>query len=264
MTSCPNCGLQFSDPSLKPSFCPNCGERFDGEFGATPSGPALIGAFWGRLWQILTRPTEFFRQMPVRGGLAGPLAFALVVHWIGASVTFIWNSLLGGAIGSYVNQIIQMAGDVAEVDHPGRTAQLFEMSERIQHWVWGAGSVIADPFLTLARILFISFWIYLGARILVTPGKNQAPREITFESAVRVICYGLTPSILAALPLLGGVISGFYILAVTVIGAKEVYRVSSGRAMLIALFPQFLVLFLIGLIFLVFGLALLKMFASVF
>ena len=107
---------------------------------------------------------------------------------MGAAAAFVWRLFIGGAIGGYFDRMMRMAGDVAEVDNPGRNAQLMEMSERMKHWIWGAGSIIADPFLTLAQIFFISFLVFLGARIFVTPGKNGAPREITFESALRIVC----------------------------------------------------------------------------
>lgn len=240
--SCPQCGLRFSAPS--PASCPNCGENLRSELTVGAAGGlGLITGYFRQVWLILTHPSAFFRSMPVRGGVAGPLAFALVTHWLGSAVAFLWRTLIGGAVGGYLSRFMQMAGDVAEVDSPGRQGQftgVMEIGERIQHWIWGAGAVIADPFITLARILFISFLVWLGARLLVTPGRDGAPREIDFESALRVICYGLTPSILAVLPLFGGFVSMIYVVAVTVIGAREVYRVETGRAFIIALFPQFL------------------------
>lgn len=263
-TSCPKCGLKFSDPSLSPESCPNCGEMManGGGSGRGPGGP--IRGYFERVWKILTHPSAFFRTMPVRGGVSGPLAFALITHWMGAAVAYIWRIFIGGAVSGYLDRIMRMAGDVAEVDNPGRNAQIMEMADRMKHWVWGTGSIIVDPFLTLMQIFFISFLVFLGARIFVTPGKNRAPREITFESALRIVCFGMTPAILAVLPLFGGPIAYIYQVVVSVIGAREVYKIDNGRASLVALFPQVLLFGFVMLLFLAAAVAIIKFFAMSF
>jgi hypothetical protein len=217
-----------------------------------------IRGYFSRVWQILTEPTAFFKNMPTTGGVSGPLAFALITHWLGSAVGFFWHALIGGAIGEHFDALMRMAGDVAEVDNPGRNAQMMEMAERMKHWVWGAGSVIADPFLTLGQILFVSFMVFLGARIFI------ANRGVTFESALRIVCYGMTPSILTALPLFGSPIAYIYKIVVTVIGAGQVYRVGKGRATLVALFPQVLLMGILLLIFFAISLALMKFFMMAF
>ena len=134
----------------------------------------------------------------------------------------------------------------------------------MKHWIWGAGSIIADPFLTLAYFFFISFLVFLGARIFVTPGKNGAPREITFESALRIVCYGMTSAILAVLPLFGGPVAYIYQIVVSVIGAREVYRIDNGRASLVALFPQVLLFGILMMVFFAITVAVIKFFATAF
>ena len=87
-------------------------------------------------------------------------------------------------------------------------------------------------------------------------------QEITYESAVRVVCFGLTPAILAMLPLFGGFVSAICVVIVTVIGAREVYRTTTGRAVVIALFPKLLFLGVLGIGLFVLLLAAVKFFAS--
>ncbi len=194
------------------------------------------------MWAILTHPADFFRALPVTGGVAAPLAFALVSNWIGTAISFLWGLVIGKAVSEHIGSLVKIMGDVAETEYPGTTAQFADLQERLTHWIWGAGSVIIDPFTTLIQILITSFIVFLGARLFVTPGRDGAPSEITYESALRVVSYGMAPAILAGIPLLGSFVSGLCVMIVTVIAAKEVYRVGYGRAIVVALFPKLIIL----------------------
>ena len=254
-TRCAFCGTAFdpsqnpTEPGGSPGSCPACGRKPDpakdpGSTGV--SSDFLIQRYFFDLWQIITRPTRFFSRMPLTGGVAGPLAFALIAHWLGSALEFLWRSVLGGHLmdqfGRGLQGMMKMASDVADVDSPGKSALLLEARDRVIYWIWGAGSVILDPFLTVAAILFTAFFVYIGARILVTPGKNGAPQKITFESTLRILCFGMSPAILAAIPFVGGFVSSLCVLIVTVIGGREVYKISTSRSTVVVLFPKLLFL----------------------
>ena len=140
---------------------------------------------------------------------------------------------------------------------------MVDVRDQLLRWFWGVGSVIADPFLTLASILLTSIFVFAGARILV-PTDQTYRSEITYESAVRVVAYGMTPAILAAVPFVGPAVAYLGVLIVTVIAARELYRISTGRAIFVALFPKFLFLGIIltGLFF--FAAIIIKLIFSVF
>lgn len=247
--------------------CPNCGRPLAVSNSLIPSsdgGIALIRRYFSDVWEITTRPTQYFRRMPVTGGLSGPLAFALVTHWLSAAFEYLWHLLVSGMVGSQMDPVWKWVSDGYDVDSPGRGAMLMEMKDRLIHWTYGAGSVIVDPFLTLLSILFTAFFVFIGAKLLVTPLKNGAPRVITFESALRIVSYGLTPSILAFIPILGTFVAWLLVPIVTIIAAKEVYRIGSGRATVVALFPKLLFLGILLLGFSLFAIALVKMMASMF
>lgn len=226
--------------------CPSCGRTTVSAAPLLHVGFAPIRRYFTDLSQIISHPTQFFRRMPITGGLSGPLAFALVTHWLGSAVAYLWHALMSGSITERVGRLLQLAGNVTEVDHPGRGARLMALQDQITHWMWGAGSVIVDPFLTLVSIVFTTFLVWVGARILVTPGKNGAPTEITYESALRIVCFGMSPAILAVIPLVGGFVAALGAMIVTVIGAREVYRIEVGRAIVVALFPKVLLLSVVG------------------
>jgi hypothetical protein len=241
MPDCPRCGYHLAE--LTP-HCPGCGTDLQGtnRHSATPVAFTDSGNFLQRfprmLWEIHTQPTAYFKRMPISGGAAEPLAFALICHWIGAGFRFLWIWMSGDAIQGYLTQLSKLGDQFKDIDSGGRYAQWTETGKSLTTWFLSAGSVLADPFLTLAMLLFTTFFIWLGARLLVTPGKDGAPKEIAFETALRINCYGFAPAILTGLPFLGGLISWIYIWIVTIIAAKNVYKVSTTRATIVALFTQ--------------------------
>ncbi len=211
----------------------------------------MIRRYFTDLWRIMIHPVRFFLEMPVKGGMSGPLAFALITHWLGSAVGYLshglWSSLFGNLFQVYWQSALQVANNYPQIDSLGRNANWMQWKDQLTQWLWSTGSVIADPFLTLLFIVVTTFFVYIGARILVTPGKNGAPTEITYESCLRFICYGMAPSILTAIPLVGSLASSILVAIVTIIGAREVFRVGSTRATIVALFPNFLFL---GILFL--------------
>jgi hypothetical protein len=227
------------------------------------AGLGPVGAFFAAIFDITFRPARFFSRLNPYGGVLGPLAFALVVSWVGKAIEFLWKSTLSGALSRAIDPAWRLMGDLANVDHPGGDQVMFQVRDRLAHWFWGAGSVILDPFFTLAAVLFTAFFVYLGSRILVSPGRERAPSEIRFETALRLVCYGKAPLILSAVPLAGPALGTLLSSVATVIGARELYRVGWGRAIGVALFPQLLLLGLVMTAFLAMGLVLLQLFATV-
>jgi hypothetical protein len=247
LARCSRCG--YASETLLGDPCPSCGRGMGRSANPLDAGLNLILGYLNDLWRIITRPSVFFRRMPIRGGLAGPVAFALITHWVGSAISYLWKMLISGSVSGYVSELFKVAGDIADVDSPGRSAALYDLRDQFLHWAWGIGSVIVDPFITIFSILFTSFFVYLGARILVQPVKNGAPERIEYESALRIVCYGMSPAILAAIPLAGGILAPIFVAIVTIIGAREVYRIGTGRAVVVALFPKllFLGIILMGL-----------------
>ncbi len=229
----------------------------------------LLKNYFSDLFRIILKPSLFFRNMPVQGGMGQPLVFALVTHWLGEAVGFLWRTLLGETTRSwhpffhpFLQKWTQFSGDLGGIDNPGRGTQLFQLKDRLFEWWAGAGPVIADPFFTLASILMISFLLFVGVRIFISP--KATPDPFSYETALRVICFAMSPSILAALPFVGNFVASGYTLAVTVIGVREVYRISTRRALVIALFPKLIIPGIIGMGCLLFVLIVIKSLFSIF
>jgi len=249
MTQCPQCGLRF--PETGPGTanngpeCPNCGHKI------APSDRMGSGNrpadYLRDAKEILLRPSRFFRDLPLRGGLSRPLSFALIAHWIGTALAYLWIALTGSALTHLFNHV-QFNESTTFIDSPARFSMWLQTKQKMAQWfmAWflGTGSIILDPFKTLVGILFTSLFVYAGARLFVNSEKQS---EVSYESAVRLVAYGMTPAIIAVFPFLGGFAAALYVLVVTIIGAREMYRISNGRALLVALFPKLLFLGIIAL-----------------
>ncbi|MCC7441240.1 MAG: YIP1 family protein [Bdellovibrionales bacterium] len=192
------------------------------------------------LKDVHLNPTAFFSSLPPSGSLGGPLAFALIVHWFGTGLEFFWDQVTGNTFQRRAEEALKLLQEYSEIDTVSRDLWMQRTQDAFTQFLMGAGTVIADPFLTLVGILITGGLGTLGAKLLVPDDPARGAPPVTFETTVRVICYGTAPSILNALPYLGGMASKLWILIATVIGFREVYRVSGGRAFVIAVFPKLL------------------------
>lgn len=271
MIACNRCGHELNESLIGP--CPVCGfedsPRQPSKESPAPTFSSSSGLDWIRgygqeLWSVLTRPSDFFRQMPIQGGLTRPLTFALITHWIGTALAHLWKSAIGGAFSQHLKDLLRVASDLSDADPFARTQVLNSFHDQVMPWIAGTGSVLLDPFITLFSILFLSLFVFIGARILVPLGREGTPHEIPYESAVRIICYSTAPSIFSAIPIFGPLLSTLLSVVISIIGAKRVYRVDSFRAAIIALFPNLLLfgIILMGLAAVIF--LAVKIFTSVF
>lgn len=209
-----------------------------------------IQRYFGDLKAVLTQPTAFFRRVPLTDSLSRPLAFALVTHWIGVAIEHLWQAALGGLFATRFEQILKRFETLPEVESLGKGATYQQFRQAFLDWIWGTSSILLDPVWTILGIFWVAIWVYAGARLLITPGRTGANREITFHSAVRIVAYGMTASIFRAVPGVGSLAAAIGTWVLTVIGAREIYRTSTTRAVFVGLFPQMLLLgvFLIALI----------------
>jgi hypothetical protein len=225
----------------------------------------LIRGYFGTVKRVLLTPSAFFRELPLEGGLSKPLTFALVTHWIGSAFTYVWAMLAGNAVEKLANKFaFSVTSQGPDIDSAARFSRWMAVQQQAAHWFWtwfwGAGSIILDPFKTLLTIFITSMFIYVAARLFVNSDRQT---NVRYESAVRLVSYGTTPAILAAFPFVGSFAAYIYVLVVTLIGARELYRVGSGRAMLIVLFPYLLFVGIIAMGVLLLAFLALKMAVSV-
>ncbi len=211
------------------------------------------------LKKILTRPTLFFKELKRPPGVVGPLFFGIVTNWFATALEYTWFTGLRGFFGTRLTEIFRALDKSSEIDSSGQASALLAMREKVVDWMFGVGSILIDPFKTCAQILALSFFVWVGARIFAKISVDSEER-LSYESAVSIVGYSMAASLFKGVPIVGGLIAGIFIASIAIIGARETYRVSSGRAVVIALFPTLLFWAVILAVILVFFSAIVMLF----
>ncbi len=216
----------------------------------------FIQKYFRDLRTLILHPVTFFKENPVDEGLTRPLTFALVSHWIASAIRYLLANVGGTNGAATLDRWMKMMGGNEQIQMLSRNSQWNEISNQLSSWLWGMGSVIADPFSTLFWILFSSVFIFVGARILVgtMPRPDGSRAEVSYASAVHIVSFSTAAYIVTIVPYLGPLFYLFYGFYVLYIGVREIYRTTPGRALAVALFPQILVLlFILAGVALLFG-----------
>jgi hypothetical protein len=186
------------------------------------SFPANLGLAW---WESLTRPAAFYARVDGNASLSRPILYWLLL-WVAAGMlSLLW------APPDLEGLLVTVFGEGAAPDT--REFQLF--------------SFFLSPFVALA---------VLGAGTLVHHGVAVAvaARHGRMADTARVVCYAVSPIVLAALPVprfLGPFWSlgvAAWTAALLVSGFRHAHATSTGRALVIALLPGAVVLSLAVLV----------------
>jgi hypothetical protein len=249
--TCPSCGAALSGdveetaPALLPASEPGAGTGPPGPpplpppylpaAAASPPGQGQPGTPWDerdRLGfaaafvettrRVLTGPAEFFRRIPVTGGLGGPLFYAVTAGWIGlvaaALYQSVWVSIVGPSMIPFGIEREEFARVLAFMESwAGLVAQV----------VFGGISVTIGVFVT-AGILHL---------MLLLLGGGQK----TFEATFRAVCFAQAPMILFVIPVFlipgCGLLVGLWSLVLYVIGLAAAHQIGLGPTPAAVLLP---------------------------
>jgi hypothetical protein len=181
-----------------------------------------VPAFVETTRQVLTRPTDFFRRMPIAGGLGGPLLYAVTAGWIGlvaaALYQSVWVSIVGPSVLPFGIEREEFARALAFMESwAGLVAQV----------VFGGVSVTIGVFIT-SGILHL---------MLLLLGAGQK----TFEATFRAVSFAQAPMVLFVVPVFlvpgCGALLAIWSLVLYVIGLSEAHQIGRGRAAAAVLLP---------------------------
>jgi hypothetical protein len=250
MALCPVC--RHALPESTAAFCPNCGASVSAEApaGSPPpplplpsappplSGPAHAGGPGGRrfAWDdrertgilttlvettrdVLTAPREFFREMPVGGGLGSPILYALIVGWVGlAAAAFyqaIFNSITGGPFSGF-----------------GDRPELASVLGFMESWAGFVAQVVFGG-------VFVVIGVFIAAGILHLMLMLLGGARRDFEATVRVVSFSQATSLLFLLPFCGQLIGAVWTIVLYVVGLAEAHQIGAGKAAVATLLPLF-------------------------
>lgn len=161
----------------------------------------------------LFSPADFFRKMPVSGGMTDPILYALIIGMIGMLFLYLWNIMFEGMLLSYVPSAFKTM--------PGQ--DIFQT-------IGLAVIAVAAPFMIIIGLFVWSGILHLF--LMMVRGAQAG-----FEATFRVASYSYGPAILYVIPFCGGLIAGIWSLVMVIIGLKEAHTTTGGKAAFAVLAP---------------------------
>jgi hypothetical protein len=153
--------------------------------------------------ESLFSPKDFFSGLPRHGGLLNPLLYGLIVGTLGSMAGYMWSFAFGSSLPSGIT--LSKGGTVA-------VAFLVPL-------------LVFMGFVLAALLLHVSLFLVGGA--------NE-----DFEATFRVVCYSAATDLFAVLPIIGGFVGLAWKIYITVIGVREVHRISTGKSVLAFALPS--------------------------
>jgi hypothetical protein len=257
MTHCPRCQQPLPEPP--PRFCPHCGydTQAVGE-PLLPGGPEVGGAVppplpplpggapagetpWERRQQIgfaaafvettqqvLTGPSDFFRKMPVVGGIGSPLLYGMIAGYIGLLASALYSFIMRSALGS------------SSWNFGPRGGELERIMPMLTSGVGMIGQVVFGPLLVIIGLFIVSAIVHVC--LLALGGATSG-----FEGTFRVASYANAAALLRIVPVCGDIVAFFYYIVLAIIGVAEAHRISGVKAAAAVLLPFLLLCCCCGL-----------------
>lgn len=204
---CPKCGatVLFPQPGLTE-------EKFCAWETNRPFFERLI-----ETWKlIMLQPADFFRKMPVGGGMTRPLVYGVILGSFAVIMGQIW-SLCGELFLAGMLRTMERREGLEFLGSPISIA-------------FSLALIVLSPLLTVI-VLFIGAAILHVCLMLVGGAKRG------FEATMRVYCYTTSPLVLGAVPVIGSLVGTVWSLVLDIIGLAEAHGITRWRAAIAVLLP---------------------------
>ena len=192
-----------------------------------PAQTGFFDRFVETVKLLATAPAEAFARMPTAGGIGKPLAFAIIVGWIGIAVYALWMLLFGGMSVPFMDQ-----------------SQLGEAGA-----MFGISAGVAIMLMVLAPI-FVIIGVFFQAAILhlmlmLVGGANHG-----FEATTRVCSYAQAAQLAQIVPICGGLLSAVWSVILLIVGLSTAHGIPRGKAALAVILPVVLCcVFMVAMMF---------------
>lgn len=190
--------------------------------------PKLLG-FWQSfarttLW-IITQPAGFFAALTRRPAFLPALGYYLIFGVFQYVFNVIWTQLLGGMMRE---RLIEIFGEerYREVIASAIENSLF------------SSAVLTVPFLLAMQLVITSLVIHVIIRLL-------EPRRADFALSFKVVSYAAAALLITVIPLVGVLFAPVWYIALLLIGCRNAFQLSWGKAFL-AMSPLYVLMILAG------------------
>jgi hypothetical protein len=220
---CPRCGKEIVEGQV---FCQYCGLRLVAESSLSLTNTERKKTAWESREETgffrglfrttkdaLFTPADFFKRMPVSGGLTDPLLYALIIAMAGLMVHYLWDMLLYNSMPEFLGSEI-------------RTVAGHSVVERLR-----------SPYAAVILPFLLIFWLFVVSGALHLFLHLVRGALAGFEATFRVIAYGVSPFIFLMIPFCGMPIAGFWMMTIAIIGLKQAHGTTGGKAAFAVLFP---------------------------
>jgi hypothetical protein len=221
---CPSCGA-----AVAPAGQPASGWAAPPP-GAPPAAPPAGGTPWDERDRVgiltslvettrlvLTRPGDFFRSLPVTGGIGGPLLYAVIVGWLGLVAASLYQAIFRSIVGSSL---------AAFGDRP----ELAAMVGWAESWAGFVAQLVFGGVFVAIGVFLAAGIVHLMLMLLGGAGRG-------FEATFRVVCFSQATSVLLVVPFCGQLIAPLWTLVLDVIGLAAAQRIGHGKAAAAVLLP---------------------------
>jgi hypothetical protein len=176
---------------------------------------------------FITAPDQAWRRTRESGDFMRPLLFGVIVGWFGIIFKTIWGTVFGAGIMRMI---------------PPQYASSFTR-------FGGGGSLLVNIIL---GPIFIVCGLFIGAAILhvsfmIVGALAQSKSQ--FEGTFRLLCYASVANIAQVVPVVGGLIGGIWALYLIVVGAQQLHKTTSGKALFGVLLPTIVCCVCVGIAF---------------
>jgi hypothetical protein len=172
-------------------------------------------------------PVQAWRLTRESGDYMRPLLFGVIVGWFGLVFRSLWGTVFGAGLMRMI---------------PAQYASSFSR-------FGGGGSLILNVIL---GPLFIVCGLFIGAAILhlsfMIVGALSASKS-QFEGTFRLLCYASVAGLASVIPVIGGLIGGIWTLYLVVVGAQQLHKTTSSKALFGVLLPTIVCCVCVGVAF---------------
>lgn len=168
--------------------------------------------------QVLLSPVEFFKAMPVTGGLGGPLAFGMIVGYFGLAVSAIYQAVFRTLVGDSLFDVFSRNPALS------RYAAIFQ----------GGASLVVE--LAFGPVLLL-IGLFLGAGITHLCLMLLGGAKRGFEATFRVSCFIQAVAVFSLLPFCGSFVHLVYQVVLAIVGISEAHGIGKGTAAVAVLLP---------------------------